>query len=88
VDSVVDIMMGNSRAMVRLEGHCDERGSREYNMALGENRAIAVLNHLVDRGVDRTRIETISYGEEQPAALGHTESDYRLNRRVEFRLGE
>ena len=70
---------------VRLEGHGDERGSREYNMALGERRANSVKEYLVLQGVDGQYIEVISYGEERPAALGSDESSWALNRRVEIR---
>ncbi|MBW1988128.1 MAG: peptidoglycan-associated lipoprotein Pal [Deltaproteobacteria bacterium] len=67
-----------------IEGHCDERGSNEYNMALGERRAQSAKNFLVDLGVDRNRITTISYGEERPLAKGHNEEAWSLNRRCEF----
>ena len=70
---------------VRLEGHADERGTREYNMALGERRAKSVRDFLVLQGVDGTLIETISYGEEYPAQTGSSESSYSLNRRVELK---
>jgi len=67
-----------------LEGHTDERGTREYNLGLGERRALAVKRALVLLGVPADRIETVSYGEERPAAEGHDESAWRLNRRVEL----
>lgn len=70
---------------IRLEGHADERGSREYNMALGERRANAVRDFLVLQGVDGNLIETISYGEERPAELGSNESAWSKNRRVELK---
>jgi len=69
---------------VRLEGHADERGTPEYNLALGERRAKAIMNYMVLNGVDRSRIEVVSYGEEKPAAMGQDEESYRLNRRVEL----
>lgn len=69
---------------VRLEGHADERGTREYNMALGERRANAVRDFLVLQGVNRGNIETVSYGEERPAAYGSNESSWAQNRRVEL----
>jgi len=75
----------NNSASVRLEGHADERGTREYNMALGERRANAVADFLVLQGVSRSRIETISYGEEQPARVGSSESAWAMNRRVELK---
>lgn len=70
---------------VRLEGHADERGSREYNMALGERRGNAVRDFLVLQGVDSSLLETISYGEEYPAVLGSFENAYEQNRRVEIK---
>ncbi len=75
----------DTTGIVRLEGHADERGTREYNLALGERRAKAVANYLAIQGVDRARIETISYGEEKPVALGHSEQSWSLNRRVELK---
>jgi peptidoglycan-associated lipoprotein len=70
---------------VRLEGHADERGSREYNMALGERRGNAVRDFLILQGVDSSLLETISYGEEYPAVLGSFENAYEQNRRVEIK---
>jgi peptidoglycan-associated lipoprotein len=72
---------------VVLEGHCDERGTTEYNMALGAERARAVKNALVALGVASRRIETISYGEEIPLVPGSSESAYSQNRRVHFGVG-
>lgn len=69
---------------IRLEGHADERGTREYNMALGERRANAVRDFLVLQGVDSYLIETISYGEERPVAIGSNEDAWSQNRRVEL----
>lgn len=70
---------------VRLEGHADERGTREYNMALGERRGSSVKEFLVLQGVDASLLEVISYGEERPASLDSTESSWALNRRVEIK---
>lgn len=67
---------------VTVEGHADERGTREYNLALGERRATAVKNYLVAKGVDPERILTISYGEERPVDPGHNEAAWALNRRA------
>jgi peptidoglycan-associated lipoprotein len=67
-----------------IEGHCDERNTREYNLALGERRATAARDYLVFLGVPADRIRTISYGEEKPFALGHTEDAWQLNRRAHF----
>ncbi len=69
--------------MVMVEGHCDERGTIEYNLALGEQRAQAVKTYLVDAGVAEGRIETVSFGEEQPAVMGGDESAWSQNRRAE-----
>jgi peptidoglycan-associated lipoprotein len=68
-------------ANVSVEGHCDERGTREYNLALGERRAMAVKNYLVAAGIDAARIETISYGKERPAVMGTGETSWSQNRR-------
>jgi peptidoglycan-associated lipoprotein len=69
-------------ATVTIEGHCDERGTREYNLALGERRAQAVKNVLVASGIPASRISTISYGKERPAVVGSTEEAYAQNRRA------
>jgi peptidoglycan-associated lipoprotein len=66
---------------ISVEGHCDERGTREYNLALGERRASAVKDYLVARGIDGGRISTISYGKEKPVALGNDKSAWSQNRR-------
>lgn len=79
-----DKLKGASVA-VRLEGHADERGSREYNMALGEKRANAVRDFLVTQGVNGSSLEVVSFGEEQPAATGSDESSWAQNRRVEVK---
>jgi len=84
--AVADYMRQNSNVRLEAEGHCDERGSREYNMTLGENRALAVRAYLVGLGIDGSRIQTKSYGEENPVDFGHDENAWRLNRRVEFAL--
>ena len=70
---------------IRLEGHADERGTREYNMALGERRARAVRDFMVLQGVNPALIEVVSYGEEYPAVMGSTEVAYSKNRRVELK---
>jgi peptidoglycan-associated lipoprotein len=69
---------------LRLEGHCDQRGTAEYNLALGEKRANAVRNYLMDLGVAKSRLSTVSYGKEKPAALGNDEESWAKNRRVEI----
>ena len=70
---------------IRLEGHADERGTREYNMALGERRAIAVKEFLVMQGVSESAIEAVSYGEERAASFGSNAAAWRMNRRVELK---
>ncbi|HEY5999752.1 MAG TPA: peptidoglycan-associated lipoprotein Pal [bacterium] len=71
---------------VLIEGHCDERGTDEYNLALGERRALAVRRYLVALGVPAERLHTISYGEEKPADPGHDETAWAKNRRAEFKV--
>ena len=70
---------------VLVEGHCDERGTNEYNLALGERRALTTREYLADLGVDPDRIVTISYGEERALELGHDDSAWSVNRRAEFK---
>ena len=74
----------NPQASVRLEGHADERGSREYNIGLGERRAQSVRRALALQGANPEQLSTVSYGEERPAVLGSDEEAWRLNRRVEL----
>ncbi len=69
-------------ARVTIEGHCDERGTREYNIALGERRANAAKNYLASLGVDAARIQTVSYGKERPQEMGSTEEAWAQNRRA------
>ena len=86
VDAVVAYLQQNPTHGVVVEGHCDERGSNEYNLSLGENRALAVRSYLVNLGVAADRIQTRSYGEEKPAVAGSGEEAWHLNRRGEFAL--
>ena len=79
-------MKGSSSVVVQIEGHCDERGSTEYNLALGERRAQSVKNYLVQLGVDPARLPTMSWGEEKPATSGSSESALAQNRRAEFQI--
>jgi len=79
-----DYLASHSSASVTLEGHADERGTREYNIALGERRADAVRRMLMAEGVASSQINVISYGEERPAKLGHNEDAWQYNRRVVF----
>ena len=77
-----------ARFKVVIEGHCDERGTNEYNLNLGDQRANAARQHLISLGVPAARIRTISYGEERPSAPGHEEESWARNRRAEFLLEE
>lgn len=81
-----DYMMTNSTVNIQIEGHCDERGSVQYNLALGERRAQAVKNYLSNTGIDASRISTISWGKEKPAIPGKDESAWSQNRRAEFNV--
>jgi len=77
-------LAANSSKRIRLEGHADERGTREYNLALGERRAQSIMNFLIVNGAARSQIEVVSYGEERPADNGTSEAAYQRNRRVEI----
>jgi peptidoglycan-associated lipoprotein len=74
----------NKDINIIIEGHCDERGTREYNLALGERRAYAVKNFLIAQQVSQARIKTISYGEEKPAIIGSNQKAYQANRRAKI----
>ena len=84
IGTVARFLADNPGVVVLLEGNCDERGTTEYNMSLGEFRAQSVRNALVAQGIEPARIQTVSYGEERPAAAGHDESAWAQNRRVDF----
>ena len=86
IDAVVQHLTARQDRVVVIEGNCDERGSNEYNMSLGENRAIVVRNYLVQSGIAADRIQTRSYGAEKPAVDGHDESAWSRNRRGEFAI--
>jgi peptidoglycan-associated lipoprotein len=73
-------------ATVVIEGHCDERGSEEYNLALGERRATAVKSYLANLGIPDGRMDTVSFGESKPGVQGHDESAWKWNRRAEFKV--
>lgn len=83
LEAVAAYMRSNPGKLV-IEGHCDERGTAEYNRALGERRALAARDELVRLGVDAGRISTISYGKDRPIDMGHDESAWAKNRRCEF----
>jgi len=82
--SALNALVENSSINISLAGHADERGTREYNLALGQRRAEAVSDYLVLNGIDKSRITVMSYGEERPAAFGQDEMSYAKNRRVEI----
>lgn len=86
LDAKVPVLQANPSVTIRVSGHTDERGSDEYNLALGQRRAAAVKAYLVQHGIADSRIETISYGEERPVAQGHDESAWSQNRRAEFEI--
>jgi peptidoglycan-associated lipoprotein len=86
LDQKVSIMQANPGLRIRLSGHCDERGSDEYNLALGNRRATAAKQYLVSHGIDAGRIETVSYGEERPLDPGHNEEAWAKNRRDETEI--
>jgi peptidoglycan-associated lipoprotein len=77
-------LVENPSITVRIEGHCDERGTDEYNLALGEKRALATRDFLVNFGIDKSRISIVSYGEERPVDPGHNEEAWKKNRRAAF----
>jgi peptidoglycan-associated lipoprotein len=86
LDQKVAILQVNAALRIRISGHCDERGSDEYNLALGNRRATAAKQYLVSHGIDPSRIETVSYGEERPMASGHDDEAWAQNRRDEFEI--
>jgi peptidoglycan-associated lipoprotein len=86
LDQKLAILQSNSRVRLRIAGHADERGSDEYNLALGQRRAAAAKRYLTQRGISDSQIEIISYGEERPAASGGDESAWAQNRRDEFEI--
>jgi len=79
-----ELLIGSASARVRVEGNTDERGTNEYNMALGERRAVTAVKYLVNMGVAEARIDTLSFGEEKPLNLGHDEMAWSQNRRDDF----
>ncbi len=79
-----EILKGMPTAKVLIEGHCDERGSKEYNLALGQRRADAAKEYLVGLGIEPTQLSTISYGKERPLCTEHTEDCWAMNRRAHF----
>ena len=88
IQQAADILRQYPSYVLIIEGHCDERGSNEYNLSLGENRAIIVRDYLARLGVAENRMQTKSYGEEKPAVMGSGEAVWSKNRRAEFELFE
>ncbi|MDP6528733.1 MAG: OmpA family protein [Gemmatimonadota bacterium] len=86
LEEIAVLLRENAAWSVLVEGHCDERGTDEYNLALGEQRAQSAVRYLSELGVGKERFQTLSYGEERPAAPGHDEESWALNRRAEFRV--
>ena len=82
---VSDLMKRNQKITISIEGHADERGTREYNLALGQRRAESVASYLIANGVNRNRLITKSYGEERPLSLGSNDTAWSKNRRVEIK---
>ena len=86
LDAKLALMNANPAVRVRIEGHCDERGTDEYNLVLGRRRAEIAKRYLTDRGIDASRIETMSFGRERPVATGSGEGAWAQNRRDEFSI--
>ncbi len=86
LSAISDWMSENGDVRLRIEGHADERGTSEYNLALGERRADAAKNYLVALGIEESRFSTVSYGEEMPIDNGHSEAAWSKNRRVHFEI--
>jgi len=84
ITAVADYLKSNTSNAVKVEGHCDERGTDEYNRALGERRAIAIREELVKAGVEAGRVDTVSFGRDRPVDTGHSDAAHRKNRRGEF----
>lgn len=86
LDRKLPILRANAGLRLRISGHADERGSDEYNIALGQRRAVAVKRYLMDQGIDGGRLDIVSLGEEQPAVQGMSEDAFAQNRRAEFEI--
>jgi peptidoglycan-associated lipoprotein len=84
ITAVADYLKSNSSNAVKVEGHCDERGTDEYNRSLGERRAQAIRTELVKAGADASRVDTVSFGRDRPVDTGHSDAAHRKNRRGEF----
>lgn len=88
IQKIANYLKGHPNVYLSIEGHCDERASAAYNMALGTRRANHLRVLLIKHGIDFNRIYTVSYGREKPVAIGHTAQDWQLNRRGEFKIFE
>jgi peptidoglycan-associated lipoprotein len=86
LETIAALLKANTSFKLLIEGHCDERGTNEYNMSLGEQRALSTKRYLTSLGVDGGRFTTISYGEERPLDAGHSETAWAKNRRCQFRV--
>ena len=86
LEGIASYLHDNPNVVLIVEGHCDERGSNEYNLSLGEQRALTLRSYIVNLGIDADRIQSRSFGEERPAVIGTGEEVWRLNRRGEFVL--
>jgi len=84
LEAVASYLKANPTHAVRIEGHCDERGTEEYNRSLGERRALALREHLIGLGIDSSRVETVTFGKDRPVDPGHDETAWKKNRRGEF----
>jgi len=84
LNELIAFMKSNVNLKVKIEGNCDERGTTEYNLALGERRAKAAQDYIISQGIDPARVSTVSYGKEKPADPGHDEAAWAKNRRDEF----
>jgi len=86
LDEKIRILNANPGLRIRISGHCDDRGSDEYNIALGRRRSETAKRYLTDRGIDASRIETVTFGRERPAVMGSSEDAWAKNRRDEFEI--
>ena len=84
LENNAQVLKDNPNVMVKVEGHCDERGTVEYNLSLGEKRAKAAMDYMIDLGVSSSRLDMVSYGKERPVDNGHNEAAWSKNRRAAF----
>lgn len=84
LDEKIPILQANAQVRIRIAGNCDERGSDEYNLALGNRRAIVARQYLIAHGIDASRVEVVSYGKERPIEAGHNEEAWAMNRNDQF----